>query len=358
MAAKAPSKGAKTTVSKVTTKANATPKGLVLSAAQWKAYNAAYSAAASAARTKIALLAAANRFRAYRLGAAYATQKRAAAARGAAQTAAIAANATRMSWVQSKLGHQNAALRNRIEAGMYTHANIAGRLQYTQAGEQAYARQAVMRTVDQAQAYAYERSVFNRISKTAKKAVRSTVSTGKKTTLSKAQSAAIAKAGNTAGLAAAAKVRTAPRRRGTMNIAEIEFDREWIGNETEPHCVAYAIANHLLYDRGTTGIRLHPADVAELAELAGPEPTIEEALWRAYMAAWPAGRQVRLADYKRVEDDKLRTARILGPLVIGYGTMFGDHCALSLPAGGVVSWGEIGPLKADIEEAWELTWES
>jgi hypothetical protein len=353
---------AKSTVqakSKVTTKAKATPKGLVLSTAQWKAYNTAYNAAASAARTKIAFQAASNRFRAYRLASAYASMKTAAASRGAAQAAAIAAHATRMSWVQSRLGHQNAALQARIENQMYTHASIAGRLQYVQGGERAYAHLAVMRTVDESQANAYESHVFATINKTAKKAGKSTLNTGVKTQISRAQSAAIAKAGNTAGLAAAAKVRTAPRRpRNSVNLAEIDFAHEWAGTETEPLCVPYAIANHLLYSRGTTGIRLSSRDVDELARMAGPEPMIEEALWQAWLAGWPAGRNVRLANYRRVEDGGLRSALVMSPLVIGYETAFGDHCALSLPGGQVVSWGSVEKLKADVEEAWELTWES
>jgi hypothetical protein len=348
MAAKAPAP----TVFKVTTKAKATPKGLVLSTAQWKAYNAAYNAAASAARTKIAFQAASNRFRAYRLASAYASMKTAAASRGAAQAAAIAAHAARMSWVQSRLGHQNASLQARIENQMYTHANIAGRLQYVQAGERAYAHLAVMRTVDVTQANSHESGVFAAINKTAKKASRSTLNTGKKTQISRAQSAAIAKAGNTAGLAAAAKVRTAARRGSFIGVRR---PGQWLGNEEEPLCVAFAIANHLLYSKSERDLKLTPDDVAELAEAAGPEPTIEEALWQAHLTAWPRDRNVRLAHYTQAVDPFAFTHL---PLVIGYPTMFGDHCALSLPSGQVVSWGSIMKLKYPVEEAWELTWES
>jgi hypothetical protein len=345
MAAKAPAP----TVFKVTTKAKATPKGLVLSTAQWKAYNAAYNAAASAARTKIAFQAASNRFRAYRLASAYASMKTAAASRGAAQAAAIAAHAARMSWVQSRLGHQNAALQARIENQMYTHANIAGRLQYVQAGERAYAHLAVMRTVDVAQANSHESGVFAAINKTAKKASKSTLNTGKKTQISRAQSAAIAKAGNTAGLAAAAKVRTAARRGSFIGVRR---PGQWLGNETEARCVVFAIANHLLCARG---VKASDRDIDELAEMIGPEPTIEEALWRTWMAAWPRDRNVRLAHYTQAVDPFAFTHL---PLVVGYETAFGDHAALSRPDGRIVSWGSIMKLKYPVEEAWELTWES
>jgi hypothetical protein len=238
---------------------------------------------------------------------------------------------------------------------MYNHASLAGRLQYIQGGERAYAHAAIMRTVDESQANAYERQVFNAISKTARKAVRSTVNTGQ-SALSKAQSAAIAKAGNAAGLKAAAKVRTASR----PAVTEKKPSR-WTGSDEEPRCVPFAIANHLLHaqcfrpDR-----RLSAADIDELAGMAGPEPVIEEALWRAWLSGWPCreGREVHLADYRRVPGHRLTAALILLPLVIGYETPWGDHAALSLPGGNVVSWGVMGKLEARVEEAWELTWES
>jgi hypothetical protein len=363
MAAKAPAPktAAKKAASKVTAKAASTPKGLVLSTAQWKAYNTAYNAAASAARTRIAFQAASNRLRAYRLASAYATMKTAAASRRAAQTAAIAAHATRMSWVQSRLGHQNAALQARIELSMYAHANIAGRLQYIQAGEAAYAHRAIMRTVDESQANAYEARVFSTISKTAKKAASSTINTGTRTTLSKAQSAAIAGAGNAAGTAAArnpAKVRAAPR--VSPGARRPKSRSPWIGNEEEPRCIAFAVANHLLHAQWSGGLRLYGQDIDELDEAGGPEPVIEEVLWRVWLSGWPSARPVRLRDYRKVEDGRLRSALSLIPLVIGYKTEYGDHAALSLPSGRVVTWGSVAKLKpgTEIEEAWELTWES
>ena len=343
---------AKATVTK------AVPKGLVLSTAQWKAYNAAYNAAAGAARNKIALQAAASSFRKYRLGTAHAMMKTAAASRRASRVAAIAAYATRRSWVQSRLGHQNAALQARIENDMYRHAAIAGRLQYAAAGEQAWAHAAVMGTVDQAQALAYETARFKLVNKTAKKAANSTVNTGKKTTLSKAQSTAIAKAGSTAGLKAAAKVRTAPR----SAIAALPRRRsQWLGDETEPRCIVFAVANHLLK---THLVKADDRDIDDLAEMAGPEPTIEETLWRAYMSGWPSrqerGERIRLADYHRVAASPSHL-NVLS-LVIGYEVMtddgLRDHAALSLPGGRIVSWGSETERESPVEEAWELLWEN
>ena len=58
----------KAPVAKTATKASAKPKGLQLSAAQWKAYNKAYSASTSAQAFKASV----GRFRKYRLQAAVA----------------------------------------------------------------------------------------------------------------------------------------------------------------------------------------------------------------------------------------------------------------------------------------------
>ena len=263
-----------------------------------------------------------------------------------------------MSWVQSRLGHQNAALQARIETSAYNHASLAGRLQYTQAGEKAYAHLAVMRTVDQAQALAYETAQFKLINKTARKAANSTVNTGKKTTLSKAQSTAIAKAGSTAGLKAAAKVRTAPR----SAITALPRRRsQWLGDETEPRCIVFAVANHLLK---TQLVKADDRDIDDLAEMAGPEPTIEETLWRAYMSGWPSrqerGERIRLADYHRVAASPSHL-NVLS-LVIGYEVMtddgLRDHAALSLPGGRIVSWGSETKRESPVEEAWELLWEN
>src|ERR1700722_4984505 len=95
--AKAPVKAKKAPVAKAVAKTKAKPKGLVLSSAQWKAYNKAYNATASAAAQRVALSKAAQRFRKYRLQAAYSTIKAANVATHNAQTAAIAAFAAKMS---------------------------------------------------------------------------------------------------------------------------------------------------------------------------------------------------------------------------------------------------------------------
>lgn len=190
---------------KTTSQAKAKPKGLQLTTAQQAAYNKAYNATANSLRQKIFQKAAAQAFRKYRLGAAYATIKQYNIARGRAQAAAIAFNATRMSWRQARLAHQNAALAQRVEADMFNHATLLGRAQYAQAGEKAYVHKAVMRTVDTAQAMSHEAQLFKKIARVAGKAAQ-----GNRKFPKGPNSAAISTAANRAGLAAASRVKTTP----------------------------------------------------------------------------------------------------------------------------------------------------
>lgn len=427
VAAKHPAakKSTAATVAKKSTIHKAKPKGLVLSAAQWKAYNKAYNAAASAVRTKIAFRAAVGRLRKYRLNAAYATMKSAAAGESLAASARIAAYAARQSWLQSKLAHQNQALQNKIEQDMYKHANLAGKLQFAAAGEKAYAHAAIMRTLDESQANAYERKVFNAVSRTAKAAKGKKVKylKGKSTPASRA----VAAAGRAAGLRAAeapnlvaaakrskaasqakahatasrtakahtkatlaadrakrkqahgvaaqskkapvakAKARTSPQFGQPSRMQRFPKPKpvQWIGDEEQPLCIVYAIANHLLHIKN-----FHADDkaLAELAELAGDDPTIEGTLWQVYLTGWPQGSLLHLTNYKPVEDALfgLYATLKLVPLVVGYEHAYeedgevkhADHAALSLPDGRVVTWGAIEKLTAEVEEAWELRWDT
>jgi hypothetical protein len=417
MAAKAPAakKAAVAPVAKKSTVTKARARGLQLTTAQWAAYNKAYNATASAARRSLALASGAARFRRYRLNAAYASMKRYAVARGNAQAAAVAANAARMTWAQSRLAHQNSALQARIELDMYTHANLAGRLQYAAAGEKAYANDAVMRTLDNAQAVAHEAAVFRQIEKTASKASKSALPKRKykasaavtaaarkaglaaATTPALARSARVArakrkaashaKASATAKASArksarsrkapvkAAKSRTAPLHPLTLGndpaayavmqaavygaspLKKTETRREWVGDEVTPNCVITAVANHLLYSKGVTATE---RAMNELYESCKPEPIIEEVLWTAWVIGWPCDGCVRLRTYKLVAwETALET---LGGPIVGFEVQTEegprDHAALSLAGGNVVSWGSVTKREAPVEEAWELWWES
>jgi hypothetical protein len=320
------------TVKAVKSKTKAAPKGLQLSSAQWKAYNNAYNASSTSAYQKIALGAAAQRFRKYRLQAAYATQAKANVAASVAKTAAIAAYAAKQSWNQSKVSKQNKALQARIELDAYNHGNIAGRLQFIQAGEKAYAATAVARTVDTAQATAYERVVFAKAAKAAKTAKKS-VSTKSTNTVSpkvKAQIAAVAAA---AGLKAAkaTKSRAAPYR-GVHRGKHFDGNGHWIlgNNDFEGTCIMTAVANALYHQ---TKWRLPDEDIAYWTGRAGKHPDITGVLNMLWvLQPWP---QVRLLQpIPLVASYEYFCERIIG---------FDDHAAFAFGAK-MVSYGELLPV--------------
>jgi hypothetical protein len=325
---------AKSKVKAAATKNKAAPKGLQLSAAQWKAYNKAYNATATAAANKIALTAAANRFRKYRLQSAYATIKQAAIGKHNAQVAAIAAFAAKRSFQQSKLAHQNKALLDRVEQDSFNHANLAGRLQYVQGGEKAYAHKAVMRTVDTKQAVAYEKSVIAKAAKVAKAVAKTTSGKGK-TKIGAAINAQAA----AAGLKAASKVRTAPYL-GVHRGTSFNGNGHWILglNDFEGTCIMTAVANALHHQ---TGWWLPDEDIAYWTGRTGKSPTIGGVLRLLYeLQPWP---QVRL----------LKPTVLLPSLASQGGSIigFGDHAAYAFGSK-MVSYAELLPRPKDVEEAW------
>jgi hypothetical protein len=202
----------KAAATKKTTKVKAKPKGLQLSAAQFRAYNKAFSATAQKLSRAATIRAFATGLRKYRLQAANSTIRKYAIARGNAQAAAVASHAASMSLKQSVIAHQNIALQQRIGQDAFRHSTLLGRMQFAQAGVKAYAHAAVMRTVTQAQAVSIESKFLNKVVKNAKRnANKSRKAAG--TPLSKS----IAKAANAAGLAAAKKTpkgKAAPSGRG------------------------------------------------------------------------------------------------------------------------------------------------
>ncbi len=381
-------------------KAKAQPRGLQMSAAQFKAYNKAFSATAQKLQQAATLKAFATGLRKYRLQAANATLKKYAIARGNAQAASVAAHAALMSRKQSILAHQNAALQQRIGQNAFRHTTLLGRAQFAQAGEKKWAHRAVMRTLTQRQAVSIEAKFLNKVvknaRKTGKKAARATgtplskaiaarakaAGTAAASRVPKSQRAAAASRKYNARAAAAsakatpkaAKTRTAPRRAPAVSTPEAiaaahaahftgysgpdtqlkpKISRqEWIGDEETPNCVVMAVVNSLLHEKG---IRATEKDLEELTELAGEAPVIEEVLWQVYLTGWP-GHHAHLADYKAASSDKIEEP----DLVIGFSVLtddgWRDHCALSLPDKKVVSWGAEVDRETPVEEAWELTW--
>src|SRR5580698_1643974 len=368
--AKVAPKATKKPAAKAVTKTKAKPKGLVLSSAQWKAYNKAYNAVASAAAQRVALNKAAQRFRKYRLQSAYSTLKASNVATHNAQTAAIAAFAAKMSWQQAKNAHQNKALNARIELDAFNHANMAGRLQFAQAGVKAYARAAVMRTVDTQQAISYEKKIFAAAARASKAAKKSVV---KKSTKRTAIGAAINAQASAAGLKAAkavkgtskvakpkakkaaapvatvkktgsqsakapvakAKARTAPYR-GAMREPTFDGNGHWILglNDFEGTCIMTAVANALYHQ---TRWRLPNEDIAYWTGRAGKRPTIPGVLQMLReLQPWP--------------EVLLLPPRPFAPFnIVGYTVESGEHAAFAFD-GKMVSWAELIEEPEEIDE--------
>jgi hypothetical protein len=402
----------KAAVKKATGKARGRPKGLQLNAAQAKAYNKAFTATAQKLSHAATVRAFATGLRKYRLQAANSTVRAYNKARGNAQVAAIAAHAASQSLMQSRLGHQNAALLARIGQDAFRHTTLLGRMQFAQAGVKVYAHRAVMNTVTQKQAVSIETKFLSKVVKTAKKAgARRGRPKGKGTPLSKSIGAAATAAGKAAaakvpGTATtratgkagpksaravkanvkasskaagaskkapvkAAKTRTAPNfaaqaaayghaltamwagapADGKALVKNYPSQRDWMGDEVTPNCIVTAIANHLLHARSVVASE---KELKELDELAGPEPTIEEVLWQVYLTGWP-GRAVHLGNYREV-DDELETENLVIGFEVRTDDGWADHCALALNDCRVVSWGSETDRESLVEEAWELTW--
>ena len=330
----------------------AKPKGLQLSAAQWKAYTSAYNATANAGFTKLAIQSSAQGLRKYRLGAAYSLQKKVAAAHSAARTAAIAKFAAAQTLRQSRLGHQNRALQNRVYANYARHVQVASRLQFAYRGERAYLHTAVMNTLTTAQAVAIETAAYAKAAKAAKAAVTSTTRPGASSAQSSPAVARITAAAKAAGLAAAKATpagRTAPRPGELAPGGSFGF-----GSPDGYDCVAAAIASHMELE---TGYQLSRRQFGKLAMALGEAPAIEEALnvvmrtppWRFFVP--------QLTGYAKVPPVLRRG------VIAGFATATGPHAALLTGSRGyIVSWSEVLSLDqvllpgTEIEEAWALTW--
>jgi hypothetical protein len=339
-------------VAKKATAHKAKPKGLQLSAAQWKAYTSAYNSVANAGFTKLAIQSSAAGLRKYRLGAAHGLQKKVAATHAAARTAAIAKFAAAQTLRQSRLGHQNAALRNRVYANYARHVQVASRLQFSYRGEKVYLHTAVMNTLTTSQAVAIETAAYAKAAKAAKAAVSSTAKPAASTAKSSPAVARITAAAKAAGLAAAKATpagRTAPKPPELAAGGSFGF-----GSPDGYDCVAAAIASHMQME---TGYRLSRRQFGKLAMALGEAPEIEEALnvvmrtppWRHFVP--------QLTGYARVPPVLRRG------VIAGFATAAGPHAALLTGSRGyLVSWSEVLRLEevllpgTEIEEAWALTW--
>lgn len=332
------------------TKQTSAPRGLQLSAAQWKAYGAAYSATSAALYRKLAIQNAASNLRQSRLSAAYKLAKITAASHAAARTAAIAAFAASQSYRQSRLAHQNAALRQRVFADFERHLLQAARLQYIYKGENAYRHNAVMRTLTSAQALSAEQARFGQAAKAAKAAIRSAAPGAAPSPQRAAQVAAVQAQARAAALAAARatpKGRTAPR---TVHLRRPARARSF-GDPAGYDCVAAALANHLLFKRG---YRLPARQYRELAAALGEAPSLAGALELVMnRPPWAHGPQLVAAVPAQRSAGKA--------VVVGFQAHRGPHAACDT-GHGIATWGDILPLAdvmvpgTDIEETWDLLW--
>lgn len=390
--AKAPVKAKKAAVTPVKSKAKAKPKGLILSAAQWKAYNKAYTATARAASSSLALSRAANRFRKYRLGSAYATMKQAQVATGKAQTSAIAAFAARQSLRQGRLASQNAALVARLGKDAERHTTLAGRAQFAQSGVKAYAHKAVMRTLDTAQARSYEKAIFAaaaRAAKAGKKSVGPPKKRGRPTKASAAINAQASAAGLKAALAVkgggkSAKAKSAkgakqknakaikkatakgsaqsakaPIKKAKSRTAPIKSKMHpsylggyWILglNDLQGTCIMTAVANALWHQ---TGWRLPDEDIAYWTGRQGPRPTIAGILNMLYVAQpWP---EVEVLWPIALVPGYGKDCTM--PRIIGFRNQHGNHCAYAFE-NQMVSYGESGPAAMNLEEVWAVEFQA
>lgn len=378
--------------------ARAKPKGLQLSAAQWKAYHAAYSATSAALYRQQAIQAAALNIRKSRLQAASSLQKITAASHAKARTASIAAFAVRMSLNQARNAHQNKALVNRVFADFERHIQASSRAQFVYKGEKAYTHTAVMRTVTSAQAMTLAQAQFNKAIRTAKAATGST----RRSPAAASVNAAIKAAATAAGMAAANAVpasqqfaavnaartatlraqatarakarakaavaknaaarkaakaagkpapRTAPRPETLERCSVAPL--EWAGNPDGHDCVAAAIANSYRLD---TGDALTERQYAHLVTGLGVAPSLGFAMYetRRMSEAGMLPKIVAVAPDER--------AFMASGNIIGFETPLGSHAAVYLTPGLVITWGEVLPL-ADVispyelvEEVWDLQW--
>lgn len=372
---KATQSKAKASAAKGAVKASSKARGLQFSAAQWKAYDGAYASAEKSghaaltaqltsqarlralAQRRQAIAAGAQVLRNSRLTAAYSLQKKAAAAQGAASAAAIAANAVRQSYRQSRLAHQNLALEHRIEDDMIRHLQILGRLQFAAKGEKAYAHEAVMRTLTTPEATTIETARFAHAVKTAKKAAATVAPKTKNQALSaqlasqnRAADAVINANAKAAGIAAARAIpapRAAPKGRSVPRGTKAG----WFGNPDGEDCTAAAVLNAVLLSLRQQGASdLGVAD-GGFRKACGKHPTVPRALDTA-MGRWPLIEGYQPTALWRVPGT-----------VIGFETELGAHTALVLSAGDavqVVSWGEVLNLEdaatGPVEEAYQVNW--
>ena len=351
MAAKTPAakKAAKTVKKSKSTSATAG-----MSAAQRGAYQKAAQAATKAAQTQHN----ATTLQERRLqGAAKARSKL--AAKGAQLfSARIKTNAVSQTYRQIAQAHQSKGLRVQAAHNLFKAQSLATNRQFAYSGEAIHLHTTVMQTLTNAQAL----NVAQRQSASARKRILAGASKKKPKAATKAKArtsrSPYAAAANKAGLAAAAKIpspsktvkpktKTQPAKVRKAPGVTRTVNPEWItaGNdEDKENCVLVAVANHCLLH---TGHRISESFIDYMGMYNAQ--TIAQALGRVDVSeAWTPA---TLTEYGMVNPEDAKPG-----MLIGFEAENGPHCGVLMAGNMVVSYGEVVPLTAEIEEAWEATW--
>lgn len=286
--------------------------------------------------------------------------------RNQAIAARIHTQASRQTYLQTTYGKEARPLQIAAAHRLFKQQQIASNRQFAAKGEAIHARTTVLQTLTDAQAMA---KVLQQrgLAAAARARARKKIKTKKGKVISKGNIAATRKAktsrkrgkspytalGQRAGRNAAAKVKpnrqTSRKRSAPGRSHESLAHTQWItaGNDMgEENCIAVAIANCLLYELGYR-VTLEQVNMLK-------HDTLRKALWM--LAKYPRWWPIELMWYKRVDGYDEGCWYPEPGDIVGFETEQGSHCGVLMPGNMVVSWGEIVPLPAPIDEAWRLTW--
>lgn len=277
------------------------------------------------------------------------------AAKGAQLYAArIKTGAVSQTYRQIAKAHQSKSLRVQAAHNLFKAQSLETNRQFAYKGEAIHARTTTLQTLTDAQAL----TASQRNSAAARKRIISGGKPNKPKPATKAKGktskSPYAAVGQKAGLAAAAKIpkikaktKTKPAKVRKAFTTVKTVNPKWVtaGNdEGKENCILVAIANHCLYH---TGHRV-PDRLLDYLSMYNAM-TIERALNRIdYSEAWTPA---TLSEYGMVKPEDAKPG-----MIIGFEAENGPHCGVLMPDNMVVSYGEVVPLLAEIEEAWEAEW--
>lgn len=281
------------------------------------------------------------------------------AAKGAQLYAArIKTNAVGQTYRQIAQAHQSKFLRVAAAKHLFKAQSLETNRQFAYSGEAIHARTTTLQTLTDRQALAAQIATSSAARKKAAASLAGKrVAAGSKKAKAKTSKSPYTAIGAAAGRAAAAKVsrsavvssptKTQPSKARKAAKLDPVDNPKWItaGNdEGKENCVMVAIANHCLLHTG------HKVSVATINYMGMYNATtIASALGRVDNADGfhPAG----LSEYGMVKPEDAKPG-----MIVGFDTFNGAHCGVLMEDNTVVSWGEVVPLEAEIDEAWEVIW--